>query len=46
MVDISCPWCEEQLLELEPAADEQSCPACLTSWSYVEEPVTGMAVAA
>jgi hypothetical protein len=48
MVEHCCPWCEARLpLELEPAAGEQSCPDCLTSWRYVdEEPPTGMAAAA
>ena len=40
MIEQSCPWCEERLLlEDEPEAREQSCPACLTSWTYVDEPV-------
>ena len=40
MVEQSCPWCEESLMvEVEPRSDEGSCPLCLTSWSYVEEPI-------
>lgn len=39
MVEYSCPWCEETLLiEAEPAAEEETCPFCLTSWRYVDEP--------
>jgi hypothetical protein len=47
MVNLNCPWCEEQLLlELEPVADEQTCPACLTTWSYVEEQQSALPAAA
>jgi hypothetical protein len=47
MVEIRCPWCEEGLpLDIEPVEMVQSCPSCLTTWSYVDEPATGMAAAA
>jgi len=36
MVRVECPWCEEELSLPAPAEqDEQSCPNCLTSWSYL-----------
>jgi uncharacterized Zn finger protein (UPF0148 family) len=39
MVEQSCPWCEEiMLVEADPTTGEESCPVCLTSWRYVEEP--------
>ena len=35
MVDVSCPWCEEELgVPLDVQANEQTCPECLTTWSY------------
>jgi len=35
MIDLSCPWCEAQLgVPLEVEADEQTCPECLTTWTY------------
>lgn len=47
MVELSCPWCEETLLvEPAPLVDERSCPVCLTSWSYVDEPAVELAAAA
>jgi hypothetical protein len=47
MAELKCPWCEEQLpADVDPAAQEGSCPDCLTSWTYVDEPATGMAAAA
>jgi len=47
MTNLSCPWCDELLPhELVEPADQGSCPECLTSWTYVEEPPTGIAAAA
>jgi len=45
MVDIKCPWCEAELLAaVDAQAEEQTCPECLTSWSYEER--TDVALAA
>jgi hypothetical protein len=39
MVEIECPWCEATLMvDLSDEAAEQSCPECLTSWSFAEAP--------
>lgn len=35
MFDLSCPWCETELrAPLDVEAEEQTCPECLTSWTY------------
>jgi hypothetical protein len=34
--DIACPWCQVDLPALPPAdAGEQTCPECLTSWTWL-----------
>ena len=39
MNDVMCPWCEADLvLEVAEEQDGQTCPECLTAWSYVDEP--------
>jgi ribosomal protein L37AE/L43A len=43
--DITCPWCEAELV-LRVATDEQSCPECGTTWSYEDEDVEELALAA
>ncbi|HUG47446.1 MAG TPA: hypothetical protein VMP67_03435 [Candidatus Limnocylindria bacterium] len=36
MQDMECPWCEERLTLPDDADQhEQTCPYCLTRWSYV-----------
>ena len=37
MRDDTCPWCECTLELRVDQADEQQCPECLTSWTYVED---------
>jgi Zn-finger nucleic acid-binding protein len=45
MAETSCPWCEAELLVgPDVEAEEQTCPECLTSWSYEER--TDVALAA
>jgi hypothetical protein len=45
MFDLSCPWCETDLgVTLEVEGEEQTCPECLTTWSY--EQSTEVALAA
>lgn len=35
MVEVSCPWCKAPLaLSLAEQDQEQSCPECLTTWTY------------
>ncbi len=47
MIDIECPWCETRLeLPQEPLVDRQTCPECLTSWSYEPAPEHELAAAA
>jgi Zn-finger nucleic acid-binding protein len=36
MSDMSCPWCEADLV-LRVVDDEQTCPECGTTWSYEDE---------
>jgi hypothetical protein len=46
VVEMSCPWCEAPLgVEFDAEQQEQSCPECLTSWSYeiVDQPEVALA---
>jgi sarcosine oxidase delta subunit len=37
MVEITCPWCEQELsVEFEAESAGQTCPHCLTSWTFEE----------
>lgn len=36
MTGITCPWCELEFA-LAVTNDEQTCPECLTTWSYEAE---------
>jgi hypothetical protein len=36
MNELSCPWCETELM-LCVVGDEQTCPECGTTWSYEDE---------
>lgn len=42
--EITCPWCEMKVV-LPMHDDEQTCPECLTSWSY-EDGSEGLLLAA
>jgi Zn-finger nucleic acid-binding protein len=45
--DVMCPWCEADLvLEAAEERDGQTCPECLTAWSYVDEREFELAAAA
>jgi predicted Zn finger-like uncharacterized protein len=49
MVQQTCPWCEAAFrVELHVVTDDESgnCPECLTTWTYEEEPVLELALAA
>ncbi len=47
MNDVTCPWCEADLvLEATGEQDGQTCPECLTAWSYVDERGFELAAAA
>ena len=49
MVQETCPWCEATLLvELRVVTDDdsQTCPACLTTWRFEDEPAYELALAA
>jgi hypothetical protein len=49
MVEQACPWCEAALrVELRVVTDgeAQTCPECLTTWAYEDEPVYELALAA
>jgi len=43
--DISCPWCEADLM-LRVVADEQTCPECGTTWSYEDDAEDSLPIAA
>ena len=45
MNDSQCPWCEAELM-LRVVDDEQTCPECLTRWSYEDETDVELALAA
>lgn len=35
MTDVACPWCEEPVeVSPEDACEEQTCPACCSTWAY------------
>ena len=40
MTSITCPWCELELV-LAVTDDEQTCPECLTTWSYESDEAQG-----
>jgi hypothetical protein len=49
MVEQMCPWCEATLrveLHAVTEAESGSCPECLATWTYEDEPVYEMALAA
>ena len=47
MVEMTCLWCEAALrVEFSQVDDEQTCPECLSSWSYEDAPEVAWAVAA
>ena len=49
VIDQSCPWCEAKLsVELRVVTDDdsQTCPECLTTWTFEDEPVYELALAA
>jgi Zn-finger nucleic acid-binding protein len=46
MVELNCPWCEVTFeTRFETDANAQTCPECLTTWSYetYEEADTALA---
>ena len=48
MVQLECPWCEEELTlpASTDEAEEGTCPHCLTTWSYVTRTEPELAQAA
>ncbi|HUP83339.1 MAG TPA: hypothetical protein VM284_04020 [Candidatus Limnocylindria bacterium] len=49
MVEQNCPWCEAPLrVELHVVTDDEAgaCPECLTTWTYENDPVYELALAA
>lgn len=49
MVEQQCPWCEASLrIELRVVKDDdaQTCPECLTTWSFEDEPAYELTLAA
>jgi len=45
MNDTTCPWCETDLV-LHLVSDEQTCAECGTTWSYEDEEVDALPLAA
>jgi hypothetical protein len=45
MNDACCPWCDAELV-LRLVADEQTCHECGTTWSYEDDVVEELAMAA
>lgn len=45
MNDTNCPWCETELV-LRLVGDEQMCGECGTTWSYEDEEVVSLPLAA
>lgn len=47
MVQLSCPWCEEVFeARFDADAAQQTCPECLTTWSYEAAEESEFALAA
>jgi hypothetical protein len=46
MFDITCPWCETDLVMSAQPRDEDQCPECLTTWRCEEEDFVELALAA
>jgi Zn-finger nucleic acid-binding protein len=49
VIEQSCPWCEARFkVELRAVTDDESetCPECLTTWVFEEEPAYELALAA
>jgi hypothetical protein len=49
MAQQTCPWCEASIkVELRVVTDDdaQTCPECLTTWSFDEEPQVELGLAA
>lgn len=38
MNETTCPWCEAELTLNAADAAEETCPECLTTWRYEEDP--------
>jgi hypothetical protein len=38
MSELSCPWCDAALAAEPAEVVCQSCPDCLTTWRYEDEP--------
>ncbi len=48
MIEMPCPWCAAELrVAFDRQTDEQTCPECLTRWSYEDAPAEAeLAIAA
>ena len=47
MVELDCPWCEETLvIPFDEQKSAETCPECLTTWSYVTTEAPEVALAA
>ena len=45
MNDVSCPWCEAELV-LRLVGDDQTCAECGTTWSYEDDEMVQLPLAA
>ena len=39
MVEVSCPWCESDVLVGVQQWQDGQCPECLTTWTYEDDEV-------
>lgn len=39
MSDLNCPWCDGDMGAAAIEVREQTCPECMTTWCYEDEPV-------
>ena len=47
MAQVTCPWCEVELMTAVLERDQGECPECLTSWRFEDdEPEVDLALAA
>lgn len=49
MLEQTCPWCEAKIkveLRVLTGDEAQTCPECLTTWAFEDEPVYELALAA
>ena len=47
MAQVTCPWCEAELMTAVLDRDEGECPECLTRWQFEEDdPAHELAMAA